>query len=102
MIVSVIRRDAGEAVPLQRSQCGQLRLPPLEPHTHCLYADQKSVPHGVLDLGSRKESLTDLTLNQYLQQETTFSNIKIFTEQDIYCPRRRAEKWSKCLPSVIL
>lgn len=30
-MVSVIGRDAGEAVPLQRSQCGQLCLPPLEP-----------------------------------------------------------------------
>lgn len=55
-MVSVIGRDAGEAVPLQRSQCGQLCLPPLEPppHTHTLYADQNSVPHGILDLGSSR------------------------------------------------
>lgn len=101
MIVSGIGWDAGEAVPLQRSQCGQLCLPPLEPHTQPLCRPGKCST-WYPGSGFQQESLTDLIFNQYLQQETTFSNIKIFTEQDIYCPRRRGEKWSKCLPSVIL
>lgn len=35
VIASVVSENTGETVPLQRCQCGQLRLPPLE-HTQPL------------------------------------------------------------------
>lgn len=47
-MVSVIGRVAGEAVPLQRSQGGQLCLPPLEPpHTHTPFMQTRVVFHMV-------------------------------------------------------
>lgn len=77
VIASVTSEVTGGTVPLQRCQCGQqLCLLPLE-HTQPLCRpDQCSTWYP--GSGFQLESITDFILDQYLQQQTAFSNIKIF------------------------